>query len=269
MSKNLFQRMRDAAAALPGGVHKDVEVTFGERYKAVGHGQVVERSRKALLDAGVLYFVQTLDSSEWDKGKTATGKDITVFFGDFDVVFVNVDAPDDRYAVRIRSQAFDTQDKAFPKASSYAKKLAVMQALQLFGDDDAIDEDRVPDNVEPVGRKSKATKPPAAEPPQQRQAPTFKELVTEGARSGGITENMIRLYLLHTHGLAPGAKVDDAKLAEAFRDAWTWIRGGGLLQLVDEISDAGKVAMGGTKDSTGSLADALEWVNERMAEVKR
>lgn len=126
-----------------------------------------------------------------------------------------------------------------------------------------------PEDKPPAANKaSKDDKPPASEPPQ-RQAPTFKELVTEGARSGGITENMIRLYLLHTHGLAPGAKVADAKLAEAFRDAWAWIRSGGLLQLVDEISDAGKIAMGGTKDSTGSLADALEWINERMAEAKR
>lgn len=204
-SRNLFQRIAAAAKSLNGGVHKDVTVTFGDRYKAVGHGQVVERTRDVLLDHGVLYFVHDDDGTVLDVGTTAKGSPVNIVHGRFIVEFVNVDNPTETKMVRTRATGIDSQDKAYPKASSYAKKLVVMQVLQLFGSDDAQDEERLP---EPVALTPSAV-------------PTKDEIRQLANRSGVALSEVQTWCLLH------GAPVF-GNLTESDRIACReWLKAGG------------------------------------------
>lgn len=141
---NVFQRLllsqRDVAS-----LDKDVTVGgFGGGYAGISGDFVVSACRQVLRAHGIAAFASVTSCHETEtttsKGKTAYKTDVTV-----DVTFVNVDDPSDRFVATGVGSGIDFGDKAPGKATTYAKKYALMGALLMTTKDD--DEGRPGDAI--------------------------------------------------------------------------------------------------------------------------
>jgi len=163
-TKNLYQRL-NAVMSEVTSVFKGTEVSMGgnRSYSAVSHDDVTKLIHMPLVKHGLFVEIDILDSkltpmetvSEYQgKSQTKTSylAEVTV-----QATFVNIDNPDERFAVKGYAYALDSSDKAVGKAASMAVKYIYLKNLLLESTDEEESRDF-----------EKNHKPVSA--PQQRQA---------------------------------------------------------------------------------------------------
>ncbi len=124
---NIFQRLH-AVMMEVDYVQKTHEISFGNNsYKVVTHDAVTAKVRPIMVKHGVIYVPHNL-AVEQDGNRTAVR---------LDIVFINIDRPDDRVAVPTIGYGIDSGDKGPGKAVSYAVKYALLKALGLETGEDA------------------------------------------------------------------------------------------------------------------------------------
>ena len=124
-SLNIHQRihatMKDVAY-----IQKDRDVG---NYKVVSHDAVTAKVRPVLVKHGVIYYPQNMVYKQ-NGNRTEVS---------LDIVFANVDNPQDIIAVPTFGYGIDPSDKGPGKAVSYAVKMALLKALGLETGEDADD----------------------------------------------------------------------------------------------------------------------------------
>lgn len=125
---NLFQRINEVRKAI-SYVQKDKAVsTGGGSYKAVTHDAVTAMVREHMVKHGIVCFPVLLDSLM--NAKEGDAKQAR-YEATYDFYFVNVDEPNDKFAIRVQAHAMDNADKAPGKALSYAKKYAILKLFEI------------------------------------------------------------------------------------------------------------------------------------------
>ncbi|MCC6488398.1 MAG: ERF family protein [Candidatus Hydrogenedentes bacterium] len=182
--RNLYQRML-AVMSDVGYVQRDRKAPQAiGAYSYASHDAVTARIRPALVQHGIVCI------------SSLVRHDLEVLSGNklftrvsMEIVFINVDNPEDRHTVHAIGYGIDGQDKSIGKAVSYAVKIGLLKALMLeTGDDPEQDSnDYAPTQGEAQrnGRgqngngKNKAAvePPPPAAPPQE--APASKNEVID------------------------------------------------------------------------------------------
>ena len=135
---NIFQRINEVRKAI-AYVQKDKDVSTGKgTYRAVTHDMVTAMVRPHLVVQGLVCFPHLVESAMIQPvdqdGKPTNQKR---YEATYDFTWVNVEAPEDRFVVRIQAHAMDNADKAPGKAMSYAMKYNLLKVLNLeTGEDD-------------------------------------------------------------------------------------------------------------------------------------
>ena len=166
---NIHQRMHGVMSEI-AAVTKDEKVSVGgsRSYKGMSHDGVVRAVRSILLAHGVVVYPSVISQEVdyYDVEKTYQGDtkvtQWTSIMVTMETRFQNIEDSDDYVVVKSIGQGVDNGDKAPGKASSYAKKYGILQALLLETQDG--DEQRSADFEE--GRRSRANtqKPGVARP---------------------------------------------------------------------------------------------------------
>lgn len=130
---NLYQRINEVRKAI-NYVQKDKSVsTGGSSYKAVAHDQVTGMVREHMVTHGIVSYpvlVESLSNPKEVNAAMETAKQFR-YEATYDIVFLNIDAPEEHITIRIQAHAMDNADKAPGKALSYAKKYAVLKLFEI------------------------------------------------------------------------------------------------------------------------------------------
>ena len=138
---NIYQRIHAAMLEVTY-VQKDKTIEVGHGYKVVTHDAVTAKVRPSLVKHGIIYFPSNL-VFEQNGNRTEVS---------LDLVFQNIEQPEDRLTVPTFGYGIDSGDKGPGKAMSYAVKYALLKALGLETGEDA-------DNDGEVEHKPAANKP--------------------------------------------------------------------------------------------------------------
>jgi hypothetical protein len=126
---NIYQRINAVRKAI-GYVQKDKSVsTGGGSYRAVSHDQVTGMVRAALIEHGVIILPPSVISATFHQKEE--GSKQRLYDATYKVEFVNMESPEDRFAVEINAHALDNGDKAPGKAMSYATKYAILKLFNI------------------------------------------------------------------------------------------------------------------------------------------
>lgn len=125
---NIYQRINEVRKKVTY-VQKDAKVTG---YKAVTHDQVTAALRECMVEFGVITTQSLLESSFRETGDlTAKGNKWMMYQAKYEITFINMEDPNDKFSVTIESQALDNGDKATGKAMSYSMKYAMLKVFNL------------------------------------------------------------------------------------------------------------------------------------------
>jgi len=99
---------------------------------SAGHGTGVQYDELIAILAPHLAEFGIVVTSEkaGDSSERRTITDKYVYVSSFNITYINIDKPDDRFSTLIESQAMDSGDKAPGKAITYATKTSL---LKVFG----------------------------------------------------------------------------------------------------------------------------------------
>ena len=143
-SLNIYQRINEVRKKV-SYVQKDKEV---QGYKAVTHDAVTAMVRNELIEHGIV-IIPTQKSDENEVvGTTAKGSAIYRYTGRYEIIFRNVDFPEDYFCISVTAQANDMSDKGPGKALSYATKYAI---LKVFNIETGEDEESRVESYESIG----------------------------------------------------------------------------------------------------------------------
>lgn len=130
---NLYQRINEVRKSIDY-IRKDKSVsTGGGSYKAVTHDQVTALVRDHMVKHGIVSYPILVESVSQPKEVNANMETAKQFRYEatYDIVFVNIDEPQDKLTIRIQAHAMDNADKACGKALSYAKKYAILKLFEI------------------------------------------------------------------------------------------------------------------------------------------
>ncbi len=126
---NIYQRINEVRKKVLY-VRKDKRIDG--KYNAVTHDQVTAMLRASLVEQGLLVVPSQVSGELHTTGRrTKSGAEIMRYHAKYDIMFVNVDAPNDQFHVVISSHSMDEGDKAPGKALSYAVKSAMLKVFTL------------------------------------------------------------------------------------------------------------------------------------------
>ena len=125
--QNIFQRINAVMKAVEY-VKKDRKV---DTYMAVTYDQLVSVCRSELVKNGIAIFPEQTEGVMLVMRDPKNDVKMHLYSGTYNVNFVNIDKPDDRYTVTVQAHATDNGDKAPGKALTYAVKSAMLKALML------------------------------------------------------------------------------------------------------------------------------------------
>ena len=125
--RNIFQRMNAVMQAVLY-VRKDRKV---DTYMAVTYDNLIAVCRAEMVKNGIAVFPVQVASEMLIKRNVKEDVKMHLYSGTYEVWFVNIDKPDDRFSVRVDAHATDNGDKAPGKALTYAVKSAMLKALML------------------------------------------------------------------------------------------------------------------------------------------
>lgn len=123
--KNIHQRLLEAGMSIPGIEKKGKNRHFN--YKFIREVDVTTICRKALADAGVLFYPDFLDYEVKEKG---------VVVGRVRGVFVNIDVPTDRIEMTTLAGGQDPGEKGPYKLMTGAVKYLLLKGLNLPTEED-------------------------------------------------------------------------------------------------------------------------------------
>lgn len=152
---NVLQRIHKCMEQV-GGVQKNITVGEGKNsYRAVSHDDVTEALRPLMVKHGLVCWIQkSYPTTESVVFKNKYGERQQFFTKvDCEVVFANVDDPEDRIVVHCSGHGVDSADKSIGKAISYATKYAYMKTFMLGTGEDT---DQVHSDDIGTAEKSKA-----------------------------------------------------------------------------------------------------------------
>lgn len=144
-SLNIYQRIHAIMEDVKY-VQKDTQVSINsnQSYKAVSHDKVTARLREYFVKHGVVvvptikgHDAQWFDGQRYDKWakKTVAVKTLKTEVN-IEVVFINMDKPEEFVSTVSYGYGLDTQDKGIGKAYSYAYKYALLKIFALETGDD-------------------------------------------------------------------------------------------------------------------------------------
>jgi hypothetical protein len=116
-------------------VKKDAVISGGgANYKAVTHDQVISIIRESMVENGIVIEPHQ-ESGGWsvmrDLNASPNPIKMGLYYGKYDIYFVNVDDPKDRAYVSVEAHASDNGDKAPGKCITYATKTAILKMFTL------------------------------------------------------------------------------------------------------------------------------------------
>lgn len=174
-SRSIHERLH-AVMSEVDYVQKTHKVEFkGTSYAVVTHDAVTAKVRPVLVKHGVIYYPQNLVHTQ-NGNRTEVS---------LDIVFVNVDNPDDKVAIPSFGYGIDQGDKGPGKAVSYAVKYALLKALGLETGEDADIVGEVKHEEPPVRQMSKGDARPEykALVDELQQQQSIPDLEQWGARN--------------------------------------------------------------------------------------
>jgi hypothetical protein len=126
---NIYQRI-NAVMKEVAFIQKDAEV---QGYKAVTHDMVTAIVRPQLVKHGIVVRPEQLQSTmiQQKVPKGEKGHNMHLYSGDYAIHFVNIDKPEESFAVTVNAHANDNGDKAPGKALSYATKSALLKVFSF------------------------------------------------------------------------------------------------------------------------------------------
>ena len=126
---NIYQKLNKVRKAVPY-IKKDKEVQ--EKYNAVTHDQVTAHLHDVCVEQGIFVITSQVKGEATESGMTTSiGNPIMLYKATYEVSFVNMDDPADKFSINIEAFANDTGDKAPGKALSYAVKYAMLKVFML------------------------------------------------------------------------------------------------------------------------------------------
>lgn len=146
------------------GVEKSIEVGFGNsKYKATGDGDVLRKAKMVESKYRLLTLVTDMEVIyETEKTVLGTGgkPDRTTFIKDIKVTtrIVNIDNPQEYIDVTSLGRGEDSGDKLYGKASTYARKYALLNIFKLVTGDDPDHEESTKGVSKTAGTKSTIAK---------------------------------------------------------------------------------------------------------------
>jgi len=126
---NIYQRMNLVRSKV-GYVQKDKEV---QGYKVVTHDAVTREIRSSLIEVGIIVIPSLVEDAviQDTSMTTKNGVPIIRYEAKYQVSFINMDTPEDRFEMTVSGHALDQGDKAPGKAISYAVKTALLKAFSM------------------------------------------------------------------------------------------------------------------------------------------
>lgn len=138
---NLFEKMQLVSLKIKN-VEKNIEVGTGSsKYKATSDYDVVTAVKKAEAENRIISIPQTVELLSSEVVKSAPDKNgyVKITYVDnvkLTTLFVNLDNPTERIEVTSLGKGVDTGDKGFGKASTYARKYALLNAYKIATGED-------------------------------------------------------------------------------------------------------------------------------------
>ena len=127
---NIYQRINAVQKSVQY-VQKDITVTGGGTYKAVSHDMVQAVLRPHMVANGIVLVVRQVSGEMLQTRDKEAGVPMHLYSGCYEVDFVNIDSPDDRFTAVVSAHANDMGDKAPGKSMSYAIKYALLKTFGL------------------------------------------------------------------------------------------------------------------------------------------
>ena len=132
---NIFQKMSLVTSEVKN-ISKDMTVGKGNfAYKAVSDNNVTQKINAAEQKFGLVSYakeIELVESKEIDT-TSGSGKEVMYYVEivRLTLVIVNMDNKDETLEVKTYARGLDTGDKGFGKASTYARKYALLNAYKL------------------------------------------------------------------------------------------------------------------------------------------
>ena len=149
-TKNIYQRISAIASELKS-IEKDMQVGTGNyAYKAVSDLAVTKKVKEAEERHGVVSVPVSQEIIHQEVFRTMANNKESLKFSflmKMVVEFVNLDDPKDKISIVTFGHGLDQGDKGFGKASTYARKYALLNAYKIATGDDPDAEASQPTNV--------------------------------------------------------------------------------------------------------------------------
>jgi len=122
MSKNIYQRINEV-------ISQNIYIKKGSAGQGTGvlYDETIEALRKHLTTAGIVIVPEKAGESR----SRQNAKGNYVYECDFNIHYVNMDDPSDRFTSFIEAHAMDSGDKAPGKAITYATKISMLKVFQI------------------------------------------------------------------------------------------------------------------------------------------
>ena len=171
-----------------------------ESYLALTHDQVTAELRPHFISFGIVTVLRQISGEVQDTGKaTQKGNPITRYVAFYEMDFVNIEDPQDKFTTAIGSIAEDHGDKAPGKCASYAVKTLMLKTFNIETGEG--DESRIEAKLTPIG---------------ELDLITLKELCEAKGFSGKDADEKLkslaeRVYQLKKIADLPEKHLEDAK----------------------------------------------------------
>lgn len=136
---NLFQRMQAVSMEVMN-IEKDMQVGSGNYgYKAVSDNAVTLAVKKAEKKHGIISIPIKQERLSGETVKQVKNNKESILHIDnvkMTVVFINLDKPEERLEIESLGKGLDSGDKGFGKASTYARKYALLNAYKIVTGED-------------------------------------------------------------------------------------------------------------------------------------
>lgn len=137
---NIHQRIHKACGfILANPVVKNGEMKVGGSilYRYFKAEDVIKSAAKAFCDNGIVMTIKAeTEHTTYDKTTKTGAKTVHYFIIKGTMFLINIDKPDDKLEMVFYGSAEDDSDKAIGKANTYAKKIALMNLLQMQDGED-------------------------------------------------------------------------------------------------------------------------------------
>lgn len=121
--KNIYQRINDVIA-------ERVYVKRGSAGQGTGvlYDEVIALLSPLLQKHGIVFSVEKVGES---RSRTTSPKGHYIYEADFNIHYINIDDPNDRFSTLLEAHAMDAGDKAPGKAVTYVTKISLIKVFQI------------------------------------------------------------------------------------------------------------------------------------------